>query len=51
MLLPPRREKHFDQDYSFVDCASFVVMRELKLREALTADKHFRAAGYEPLLG
>jgi len=42
--------KHLDQDFSFVDCASFVVMRELQLSDALTSDTHFRAVGYRPLL-
>lgn len=41
--------RHADHDYSFVDCASFVVMRELKLSEALTTDGHFKEAGFEPL--
>ncbi len=42
--------KHADHDYSFTDCTSFVVMRELKLREALTTDRHFAEAGFQPLL-
>jgi predicted nucleic acid-binding protein len=42
--------KHADHAYSFVDCSSFVVMRELKLGQALTTDGHFREAGFEPLL-
>lgn len=42
--------KHNDHDYSFADCTSFIVMRELKITEALTADRHFREAGFEPLL-
>ena len=33
--------RYHDKDLSFTDCASFVVMRELKLREALTTDRHF----------
>ena len=37
-------------DYSFADCASFVVMRELGLRQALTTDGHFHEAGFEALL-
>jgi predicted nucleic acid-binding protein len=37
-------------DHSFVDCTSFVVMRELKLREALTSDRHFVEAGFSALL-
>ena len=42
--------KHHDQDWSFTDCFSFVVMRMLGLREALTTDAHFRQAGFNPLL-
>jgi len=42
--------KHAAHDYSFTDCASFVVMRELRMREAVTTDGHFREAGFEPLL-
>lgn len=39
-----------DQGYSFVDCLSFCVMRERKIRDALTTDEHFRRAGFRPLL-
>ncbi|MBI4662732.1 MAG: type II toxin-antitoxin system VapC family toxin [Verrucomicrobia bacterium] len=42
--------KHADHEYSFTDCTSFVVMRELKIREALTTDRHFAEAGFHPLL-
>lgn len=35
-----------DQAFSFTDCTSFAVMRELKLTEALTKDQHFRIAGF-----
>ena len=42
--------KHADHEYSFTDCTSFVVMRELKLSQALTTDKHFSQAGFETLL-
>jgi predicted nucleic acid-binding protein len=38
-----------DKDFSFTDCTSFVVMRELRLRHALTTDQHFRQAGFEML--
>jgi len=41
--------KHKDHGYSFTDCTSFVVMRELRLREALTADQHFVEAGFRGL--
>jgi hypothetical protein len=42
--------KHLDQDFSFTDCVSFVVMRELGLFDALATDRHFRIAGFNPLL-
>jgi len=35
-----------DKDWSLVDCASFVVMRELGISEALTTDRHFEQAGF-----
>ena len=42
--------KHADHDYSFTDCTSFVVMRELRIRDALTSDRHFVEAGFRMLL-
>lgn len=42
--------KHRGQGWSFTDCFSFVVMKELRIAKAMTADAHFRAAGFEPLL-
>jgi predicted nucleic acid-binding protein len=42
--------RHADHGYSFTDCTSFVVMRELGLADALTTDRHFREAGFKPLL-
>lgn len=42
--------KHSDHQYSFTDCSSFVVMRELKVPQAITTDGHFTAAGFETLL-
>jgi predicted nucleic acid-binding protein len=42
--------KHADHDYSFTDCSSFVVMRELRLDQALTTDRHFVEAGVRALL-
>jgi predicted nucleic acid-binding protein len=41
--------RHRDKDYSFTDCTSFVVMRELRLKQALTTDRHFRQAGFVAL--
>lgn len=42
--------KHADQDYSFTDCASFVLMREFEIIDALTTDRQFAEAGFRPLL-
>jgi predicted nucleic acid-binding protein len=42
--------KHQDKGWSFVDCSSFVLMREEGLRRALSTDRHFKQAGFVPLL-
>jgi predicted nucleic acid-binding protein len=42
--------KHADKQWSFTDCVSFAVMRELRIRDAFTTDHHFRQAGFTPLL-
>lgn len=42
--------KHSDRGWSFTDCLSFVVMKELKARASLTKDKHFLEAGFDALL-
>lgn len=36
-----------DKDFSFTDCSSFVVMKERRIRAALTNDRHFVQAGFE----
>ncbi len=41
--------RHRDKSYSSTDCTSFVVMKELKLKQALTTDRHFRQMGFEVL--
>jgi len=41
---------HMDKEWTLTDCTSFVVMRDMKLSEALTADRHFEQAGMIPLL-
>jgi predicted nucleic acid-binding protein len=43
-------EKHLDHEWSFTDCFSFLIMKEFKLKNALTKDRHFKEAGYVPLL-
>ncbi len=42
--------KHADQEWSFTDCLSFVLMSELGLRDALTKDSHLLHAGFKVLL-
>ncbi len=41
--------RHSDHRYSFTDCTSFVIMRELRVLEVLTTDEHFTEAGFEIL--
>jgi predicted nucleic acid-binding protein len=42
--------KHTDQAWSFTDCLSFLVMKQLRLRDAFTKDAHFGQAGFAVLL-
>ena len=37
--------RYRDKSFSFTDCTSFVVMKELRLRKALTLDGHFLHPG------
>lgn len=39
-----------DKGWGLTDCSSFVTMRERRLTAALTADDHFRQAGFRALL-
>ncbi len=41
--------QHRDKEWTLTDCASFVVMREQGLTEALTEDRHFEQAGFTAL--
>ena len=43
--------KHADDGYSFTDCTSFVVMRELHIQQVLTTDRHFAEAGFGAATG
>ena len=43
-------ESHADKVWGLTDCISFVVMRDQQLVDALTADRHFRQAGFRALL-
>jgi uncharacterized protein len=42
--------QHQDKDWSLCDCASFEVMRERGVTQALAADHHFSQAGFTALL-
>lgn len=43
--------RRFNKDklWSFTDCTSYVVMKELKIKTALTFDEHFEQMGFELL--
>jgi len=43
-------EQSSDTQWSLTDCASFSVMRELKITDALAHDEHFEQAGFVALL-
>ena len=43
-------KKYSDKYFSFTDCTSFVVMRQLNLIEAFTNDHHFEQMGFTILL-
>ena len=38
-----------DKRWSFTDCSSYVVMKELKIKQAFAFDEHFRQMGFELL--
>jgi uncharacterized protein len=42
--------RRLDKEWSMTDCCSFVVMADLDLTDALTADRHFEQAGFKALL-
>ena len=39
-------EKFMDQDFSYADAVSFVIMKRQKIRKAFCFDKHFVTAGF-----
>lgn len=39
-----------DKEWGLIDCMSFVVMNDEGINDALTADNHFRQAGFHVLL-
>lgn len=41
---------HLDKNWSLTDCITFYVMKERKIRKALTSNHHFIQAGFEALL-
>lgn len=42
--------QRLDKGWGLSDCASFVIMKEQGLMEALAYDEHFAQAGFTPLL-
>lgn len=43
-------KQYSDKDFSFTDCTSFIVMRQLSLIEVFTNDHHFEQIGFKILL-
>ena len=42
-------ERRIDKEWGMVDCFSFVVMKDLEVKFALTIDHHFKQAGFQIL--
>jgi predicted nucleic acid-binding protein len=42
--------QHTDKEWGLTDCISFVVMHDLKLTTAVTADRDFQQAGFQALM-
>lgn len=47
LILMHKFQDHF---FSMTDCISFVVMKEFKIKDCFTTDKHFAIAGFNNLL-
>lgn len=43
-------KKYKDHHFSFTDCTSFVLMKELKISKACTIDEHFKIMGFETVV-
>lgn len=43
-------QNRLDKEWSLVDCASFLVMKEKQTTESFTSDHHFEQAGFTILL-
>jgi uncharacterized protein len=43
-------QQRLDKEWGLIDCVSFVVMGDHRLREALTPDEHYEQAGFRALL-
>lgn len=42
--------QRLDKEWGITDCISFIIMKDYGLTEALTADEHFKQAGFRALL-
>lgn len=43
-------QQRLDKNWGLTDCVSFVLMQQAGVHDALTADAHFRQAGFHALL-
>ncbi len=41
--------RHDDKTFSFTDCTSFVLMKDMGIRSYFSFDDHFKQAGFEPI--
>ncbi len=44
-------KKYSDKQYSFIDCTSFIVMKEMKVNHFFAFDEHFAKAGFVDFSG